>query len=375
MLAVDHQGHSVNGSRTPDTEGGTARRPASSRLLADLSDQKSQASAIAESDFVAAQVDLRTRRFVAVSAGACALLRIHPEAAIGQPVSDWVEDDTSGALALLATGRLDGFEAGRRLRRADGVTIDSYVWAHVIGDLRPAAYGVAIAASERGGGVALAAPSDDVKVLGTVDDEWRIDRVSREVELLLGYPASDLSGVPILSAVHPNDVADFLSGLAHVHATGRSVTLRLRIRTEQATWLLCQARVSALDRAPRFAFTLRVFVQPATAGDRDQDIRQHLERLVVEIRGAALALSHGVAPTLEQMPRLSSLTAREWEIVTLLADGSRVPTIAKQLSLSPHTVRNHLSAIYQKLEVSSQVELLERLKQSRHAPAQRSRTE
>jgi DNA-binding CsgD family transcriptional regulator len=35
--------------------------------------------------------------------------------------------------------------------------------------------------------------------------------------------------------------------------------------------------------------------------------------------------------------------------------------IARRLGLSPHTVRNHLKAMFRKLGVSSQADLLERL--------------
>ena len=45
-----------------------------------------------------------------------------------------------------------------------------------------------------------------------------------------------------------------------------------------------------------------------------------------------------------------------------LIKGARVPAIAKQLFISQNTVRNHLKAIYRKVDVSSQVELIERVR-------------
>lgn len=53
------------------------------------------------------------------------------------------------------------------------------------------------------------------------------------------------------------------------------------------------------------------------------------------------------------------LTPRETEILGLLIDGARVTTIARNLHLSDGTVRNYLSAIFHKVGVRNQAELLE----------------
>ena len=47
--------------------------------------------------------------------------------------------------------------------------------------------------------------------------------------------------------------------------------------------------------------------------------------------------------------------------------GERVPTIARDLFLSQSTVRNHLSAIYRRVGVHSQAELVARLLPGRGA--------
>ena len=54
---------------------------------------------------------------------------------------------------------------------------------------------------------------------------------------------------------------------------------------------------------------------------------------------------------------MSRLTPRESEVVHLLADGLSTRDISQKLALSEHTIRNYLSAIYDKLGVSSRVEL------------------
>lgn len=53
------------------------------------------------------------------------------------------------------------------------------------------------------------------------------------------------------------------------------------------------------------------------------------------------------------------LSPREAEIAEALAQGSRVTRIAAALTVSPHTVRNHLRSIFRKLEINSQQELID----------------
>ena len=61
-------------------------------------------------------------------------------------------------------------------------------------------------------------------------------------------------------------------------------------------------------------------------------------------------------------PELAQVSPREREILTELVAGLRVPAIASKLFISPHTVRNHLKSIFRKLSVSSQAELIERVR-------------
>ena len=54
---------------------------------------------------------------------------------------------------------------------------------------------------------------------------------------------------------------------------------------------------------------------------------------------------------------MSRLTPRESEVVHLLAEGSSTRDISQKLALTEHTIRNYVSSIYEKLGVSSRVEL------------------
>lgn len=52
------------------------------------------------------------------------------------------------------------------------------------------------------------------------------------------------------------------------------------------------------------------------------------------------------------------LTPREEQIVRMVAEGLPNSEISKELGVSPHTIKNHLYRIYEKLGVSNRVELL-----------------
>jgi two-component system response regulator DesR len=59
-------------------------------------------------------------------------------------------------------------------------------------------------------------------------------------------------------------------------------------------------------------------------------------------------------------PAKGLLTAREHEVLELVAKGSTNPEIAKALFLSPHTVKEHTSSLYKKLGVRNRAEAVQR---------------
>lgn len=57
-----------------------------------------------------------------------------------------------------------------------------------------------------------------------------------------------------------------------------------------------------------------------------------------------------------QAPQVAELSAREREVLGLLAQGLRIADISALLSISRHTVGDHVKNIYRKLNVSSRAE-------------------
>jgi DNA-binding NarL/FixJ family response regulator len=64
------------------------------------------------------------------------------------------------------------------------------------------------------------------------------------------------------------------------------------------------------------------------------------------------------APRSEQPA--TPLSDREREVLALMASGATNREIAEQLYLSPHTVKEHTSAVYRKLEVRNRAEAVQR---------------
>jgi DNA-binding NarL/FixJ family response regulator len=54
------------------------------------------------------------------------------------------------------------------------------------------------------------------------------------------------------------------------------------------------------------------------------------------------------------------LSEREREVLTLMASGATNREIAERLYLSPHTVKEHTSALYRKLRVRNRAEAVRR---------------
>jgi len=106
-----------------------------------------------------------------------------------------------------------------------------------------------------------------------------------------------------------------------------------RIRTRTGVWLSMHG--SMLEASDQLA----LIIEPAKAAD--------VAPLIVEAYG----FSH-----------------RELEVTRLIARGFKTSQIAAELFLSPHTVRDHVKAVFEKVEVSSRGELVAKVFADHYAP-------
>jgi ATP/maltotriose-dependent transcriptional regulator MalT len=85
-----------------------------------------------------------------------------------------------------------------------------------------------------------------------------------------------------------------------------------------------------------------------------------------ELAEAVIALPYGAIESLSRRSAeregglIESLTAREHDVLSLVADGLHNREIAQALAISEHTVKFHLASIFGKLGVSTRTEAVQR---------------
>lgn len=88
---------------------------------------------------------------------------------------------------------------------------------------------------------------------------------------------------------------------------------------------------------------------------KDTSQRQMLEA-IASVHAGRRYITREVATRLAERMMRSSLTARESDILEMLAKGLTNKQIGRALTISDNTVRNHVNSIMEKLEVSDRTE-------------------
>jgi DNA-binding CsgD family transcriptional regulator len=215
------------------------------------------------------------------------------------------------ALLRLGQGKRDAAASG--IRRALGSTADPLARARLL----PATVEILLAAGERGEARAAA----------------------EELEAIAARFDTDVLAA---MAAHARGAVELAGGAASA-ALGP-------LRRAFAAWHQIGA--------PYLAARVRVLVALAcrALGDRDGTaLELDAARAVFDRLGAAPDLARAVALLAEEAPRgrPNGLTARELEVLRLVAAGKTNKAIAKQLFLSEKTVDRHVSNIFTKIDVSS----------------------
>jgi len=181
--------------------------------------------------------------------------------------------------------------------------------------LRRAMVSESAAAPVQGRGPGVLLLSDSGRVLSATPEasEWLDDLAP---ELLM----SDVGHVRLPFHAH-----GFARRVRAAHEDGEP-QIRSRLRTRSGVWLLMHGAV--LEGTEHVA----LIIEPAKSSD--------VAPLIVEAYG---------------------LTSRELDVTRAIARGLGTNEIAGELNLSPHTVRDHVKSLFEKVAVSSRGELVHRV--------------
>jgi DNA-binding NarL/FixJ family response regulator len=97
-------------------------------------------------------------------------------------------------------------------------------------------------------------------------------------------------------------------------------------------------------------------ISPADLADAIRRVNEGDAVFSPRLAGFVLDAFAGDAPVIVD-PELDQLTAREREVLRLIARGYSYKEVAKQLNLSVKTIETHVSAVLRKLQLTSRYEL------------------
>jgi diguanylate cyclase (GGDEF)-like protein/PAS domain S-box-containing protein len=157
--------------------------------------------------------------------------------------------------------------------------------------------------------------------------------------------------------------------------SGLEVCKALRAEPENgaSTIVMLTASADAADKAEAFLVGADDYiVKPFSPRDLVSRVRAAMKRRRETVSSVGrqidvvlldmLKVARDQTPEVTTLAGAEKLSTRQLEVLGRLLAGERVPAIATALFLSPSTVRNHLSVIFQRLGVHSQQELIQLLR-------------
>ena len=325
-------------------------------------------AAVRQRDLSAALVSLDDLTVWGVTDAGVRLLGRPTASIIGRPIVDLVDAaDRAGFLAALEavrSGAVDFYRVHRRLPWASANSQRVVVWVRAIElDGRRYAF-VAVGdtfgnrsrALVRGGNLPAMA-------VGTLDGNGIITSLSADATDSVGIVPGRLIGSHLLPDQGHRDQLRALLEADPGMGDGVSIAVPIRLSTLRGEERTLTLIVTTLARS---ADRLFILMEPGDAtgwaggatAQRVTELEQYLWRIATEVEASGILLNLGSRSVPNRVALPDSLSARQWEVLRRLVNGQRVPTIAAELFIAQSTVRNHLSAIFDRFGVHSQPELL-----------------
>jgi PAS domain S-box-containing protein len=176
---------------------------------------------------------------------------------------------------------------------------------------------------------------DGIVILGS---ELEVIYENPSISRILGYKPGEFRGKDTFAVIHPDDMPRVASRLAKMiqspEYTGGHA--QCRVRHKDGTWRIVDAVATNLLQDPTVK-GIAVVIHKISRRRQDE------LGLAEEARALAVAKRY-------------RLTASEYRVLTLIAEGKSNPQIGEQLVVSPSTVRFHVTGILRKLGVTSRTE-------------------
>jgi DNA-binding CsgD family transcriptional regulator len=294
-------------------------------------------------------------------------VKMTQEEVLNHPIYDLYEsrdrDNSRTALKALADGRIDYFRSHRHLRTAPtSASLTISLWVSAIGFGRRQ-YALAEVCGRLD---ALDSPlvrylgyTPLTRAVGLTDEHGVITAVSNNAKSVLGIAPHQLMGRHLLRS---RDEQKLYKQLLERRGTmeGYALSLPLDALNHLHGTQNVRCIVAALADSSSLCFIAVPGSDESTdhQPDRVAELEHRLWRIASEVQASGIFDTMSTMPDVSRFPQLSTLSTRQWEVLSRLLRGERVPSIAEALFVSQSTVRNNLSSIFEKFGVHSQAELI-----------------
>lgn len=193
-----------------------------------------------------------------------------------------------------------------------------------------------------------------------VDEDQHIIYWNKAAKKILGYTSEEVSGRPCYEIMQGCDEQGQPICHHHCYPTRTSLSdgavknfdLCVHTRSGAMRWINMSTLAFLADDETARPTLIHLF--------RDVTQKKRFEQLIYQMLEAANNLqdkdSSQVSPAVSRDGISSDLTGREREVLSLLGQGLNTHDIARSLSISSSTTRNHIRNILKKLQVHSRME-------------------
>jgi DNA-binding CsgD family transcriptional regulator/PAS domain-containing protein len=314
-------------------------------------------------------VELDAFTIVALSGTALRSLNQAPSEVIGAPILELLRADERGrakaALEAIRDGVIDFYGARAHVMDASVGLVEEWVRSVRLGGRHMAFVETIPANVSRVRPLAEYLGTEPRSLaIGVTDDAFVIESVSEDVVDLVGIAPHELVGHSLVQGGQRYEVSRLFEA-SRLTRTGGSVAIAARFtdasgaQKDLSCILICLG-----GEEHRYGFILvpiRALADGAAA-KRAALLEQHLWKIAAEVEASGILQNLVDLPNPAILKEIGTLTTRQWDVLSRLMRGERVPMIARELFVSQSTVRNHLNAIFQEFGVHSQGELLDLLK-------------